>query len=803
MKVSIGKMCRGNGFSYVVAEVRKSSFQHSVRVGSFSEKGVCLPIEMYGYPGFPKGGLTEKIVLVIPVFLTSRIKLQFHELEADGKEVACATKSILRSEIKWRSRLNYRLHNAEMHRIRDIEKRLHDNQISIRRFLSSELNDVITIKGFVNMPLDEPEASLLLLDSEGREVAEPSIFMGVSRPTITDGQPRLEMGFTLRFKRGFTGCVVAKSRVGNKAGMLPLDEVSINDALSDCDARLFYRIARHDEYSLLRRAYERGAAAGCLPCEKDSSGVCFSVIVPLYKTPPTFFREMYESVLNQTYTNWELVLINASPEDERLSESLEEAKDSRVRILTLEKNLGIAGNTNVGINAAMGDYVALFDHDDLLESTALAEYAKVISDKPDTDALYCDEDLLNENGEFICPHFKSDFNIDLLRCHNYITHFLVVRTEIAKRLLLQEKYDGAQDYDFVLRIAEESSRIEHVAQVLYHWRMHSNSTASNPESKSYANEAGRKALEDHLDRCGLPAKVTFSANPFVYRAKYELKAKPLVSIIIPNKDNADVLKRCIESLSKKTTYDNYEVIIVENNSSSTEIFEYYEEIQADPRVSVITWEQAFNYSAINNYAETFAKGEYLVFLNNDIEVIEPEWLTVMLSYCQRNDVGIVGAKLLYADDTVQHAGVFMKRCDSADDSAGPNHIFMHLDKNDEGYMNRASRPQDLSAVTAACMMTKRSLFRALGGFDEAFVVAYNDVDYCLRVREEGLLVVYAPDALLYHYESLSRGPDDEGSGLQNYSRFLSEQGMMRTRWSKYYAEGDPYHGKYATLQIDR
>ena len=799
MRVSVGKMCRGCGFAYITVEVRKDLPQSDARVETFSEKGVRLPAESYRYPGFSGDGAVEKLVVVIPALSTSKVVLRVAEVAAAGDEVACVRRSISRERIKWSSRLNYRLHNAEMHRIRDIEKRVRDGQIEVRCFTAAELRGIVTVKGFISTPSDEPSPTLRLVDGAGNEVEDHGAFVGITRPATVDGATRLETSFTVRVPMGFAGCIVAESAVGHKTGMLPLDGVNLGRLMHEHDPRFFYCAARPDKYALLRKRWERSAGAAY---EGQDASICFSVIVPLFRTPIPFFEEMCESVLRQTYPNWELVLVNASPEDEALARAAEGIDDQRVKVVPLEENLGIAQNTNVGIAAATGDFIAFFDHDDLLEPDALAEYAKALRLKPDTCALYCDEDLLNEHGEFVSPHFKSDFNIDLLRCHNYITHFLAVRADVARRLLLNEAYDGAQDYDFILRIAEEGGSVEHVGKVLYHWRMHSNSTAANPESKAYANEAGRRALEDHLGRCGLPSQVTLSPSPFVYHVAYEVQGNPLVSIIIPNKDNIDVLRGCLDSLFEKTTYGSYEVIVVENNSRHPETFEYYRELEANPKVRVVVWEHVFNYSAINNFAETFAQGEYLLFLNNDVEVIEPNWLTAMLSYCQRKDVGIAGARLLYADDTVQHAGVFMSKCSSADDSAGPNHIFMHLDKYDEGYMNRAVRPQDLSAVTAACMLTKRSVFRKLNGFDEDFVVAYNDIDYCLRVREEGLLVVYVPDALLYHYESLSRGPDDESSGLANYARFLSEQGLMRARWSKYYAAGDPYHGKFASMKVN-
>ena len=400
-------------------------------------------------------------------------------------------------------------------------------------------------------------------------------------------------------------------------------------------------------------------------------------------------------------------------------------------------------------------------------------------------------------GEFVAPHFKSDFNLDLLRCHNYITHLLAVRASLAKELGLDSSFDGAQDYDFLLRLVEKTQNIEHVAKVLYHWRISDTSTAKSSDNKGYADDAGRRALQAHYDRLGIAARSESTDNACFYHTVYDVYANPKVSVIIPNKDSAAVLDRCLSSIAEKTNYDNYEVIVVENNSELPETFEYYREAESRfPFLRVVTWEGPFNYSAINNFGARFVTGDYYLLLNNDIEVIESDWMRSMVSYCQRSDVGVVGAKLLYQDDTVQHAGVFMITCGSVNELGGPAHAFTHLDRADAGYMRRASLVQDVSIVTGACLMTRRDVFEELNGLDEDFVVAFNDVDYCLRIRESGRLVVYDPDALLYHYESFSRGSDSSG---KNAERFIAEQGKLRARWNKYYLGGDPYFGAYATM----
>ena len=523
----------------------------------------------------------------------------------------------------------------------------------------------------------------------------------------------------------------------------------------------------------------------------------FSIVVPLYNTPVPFLREMIDSVYSQFYQKWELLLVNSTPENNELTKELQQIRDSRVKVITLDKNYGIAGNTNRGIEAASGDYIVFFDHDDLLDPMALFEYASVLRDDAGVDAIYCDEDFLNEEGSFVAPHFKSDFNLDLLRCHNYITHLLAVRAPFAKELMLDSSFDGAQDYDFLLRLVERTDKIAHVSKVLYHWRISDSSTAKSADNKGYADDAGRRALQAHYNRLGIAARAEATESSCFYHTVYEVLGNPKVSVIIPNKDSVAVLDRCLNSIADKTSYDNFEVIVVENNSESPETFDYYQSASDRfPFLRVVTWDGPFNYSAINNFGAGFATGDYYLLLNNDVEVIDPDWMRSMVSVCQRSDVGVVGAKLLYPDDTVQHAGVFMITCGSVSELGGPAHAFTHLDRNDAGYMRRASLVQDVSIVTGACLMTGRDVFEELNGLDEDFVVAFNDVDYCLRVRESGRLVVYDPDALLYHYESFSRGSDSNG---KNAERFIAEQGKLRARWNKYYLGGDPYFGAYATM----
>ena len=520
-----------------------------------------------------------------------------------------------------------------------------------------------------------------------------------------------------------------------------------------------------------------------------------SVVVPAYKTSAKFLREMIESLEVQTYTNWELCIANASPEDAAMSEVLREytSKDARVKVENLKENLGIAENTNAAMEMAAGEYTGLLDHDDLLAPQALYRIVEALNQSSEEpDVFYSDEDKVTTDlSEHFQPHFKPDFNVDLLRSNNYITHFFVVRTSLIRQVGgFRREYDGAQDYDFIFRCTEAAKKICHIPEVLYHWRTHQASTADNPASKMYAFEAGKRAIEAHLKRQGVEGTVSHTKDLGFYQVEYPVQGTPLVSVLIPNKDQKDTLKQCLDSVFSKTTYCNYEVIIIENNSQEKETWEYYEELKKRNNVKIVIWEFGFNYSAINNFGEKSASGEYLLFLNNDVEVINPHWMEEMLGNCQRKEVGIVGAKLYYPDDTIQHAGTII----GIGGIAG--HAFLNMPRSRSGYLHKASLQMDLSAVTAACMMMKRTVFESLDGFEEALTVAFNDVDLCLRCVRAGYLVVYNPRVELYHYESKSRGSEDSEDKVR---RFQQEIEFMRTRWIDLLKQGDPYYNKNLTL----
>ena len=520
-----------------------------------------------------------------------------------------------------------------------------------------------------------------------------------------------------------------------------------------------------------------------------------SVLVPLYNTPEKFLREMIDSVVTQTYKNWELCLADGSDDKHtdvgRICQEYIE-KDSRIKYQKIEKNLGISGNTNVCFSMATGNFIGLFDHDDVMHPSLLFECVKTVCEK-DADYVYTDEATFTSPNldDLIVLHFKPDYSPDNLRANNYICHFSMFDADLLKKTgLFRPEYDGSQDHDMILRLTEEAKHVCHIPKILYYWRSHPNSVAADIGAKTYAIDAAKRAVHDHMrDYYGIEVEVESTrAFPTIFQIKYPINGEPLISIVIPNKDHVEDLRRCITSIEKKSTWKNYEIVVVENNSVEQSIRDYYKELESDPKV---TYEGGFNYSRINNVGVKETKGEYLLFLNNDTEVISPDWMEQLLMYAQRKDVGAVGAKLYYADNTIQHAGVVIGL--GAHRSAGHTHYKMpreHL-----GYMGRLCYAQDVTAVTGACLMVKKSIYEEVDGLDESFTISLNDVDLCLKIREKGYLNIFTPFAELYHYESKTRGME-EGEKLRRYER---ECAHFRDKWKEQLDAGDPYYNPNFSL----
>ena len=529
-----------------------------------------------------------------------------------------------------------------------------------------------------------------------------------------------------------------------------------------------------------------------------------SILVPLYNTPEPFLRDMITSVLNQTYQNWELCLADGSDAEHgevgRICREYLE-KDSRIVYQKLLKNEGISGNTNECLKLATGEYIGLFDHDDILHPSTLYEYVKAVNEQ-DADYIYCDETTF-KNGDInkmLTMHFKPDYAVDNLRANNYICHFSV----FAKRLLegeelFRSRFDGSQDHDMILRMTDRAKHIVHIPKLLYYWRCHEGSVASGIDAKPYVVAAAKGAVADHLRRHGFTHFQITSTRAFetIFKIRYEIIGDPMISIVIPNKDHAADLKRCITSILEKSTYENYEIVVVENGSETKEIFEYYTSLKEYDNIRVVTYEKpegqnGFNYSAVNNFGVKQTKGDYILLLNNDTEVITVNWMEELLMYAQREDVGAAGAKLYYGNKTIQHAGVVLQL--GAHRTAGHSHYGQS--RENLGYMGRLCYAQNVSAVTGACLLVKKSLFEEVGGLDESFAISLNDVDFCLKLREKGLLNVFTPFAELYHYESVSRGLDDSGEKAERYNR---ESAHFREKWKAVLEKGDPYYNPNFSL----
>ena len=524
-----------------------------------------------------------------------------------------------------------------------------------------------------------------------------------------------------------------------------------------------------------------------------------SILVATFNTKEVYLKEMIDTVVNQSYSNWELCIADGSTNDfvEKYVHEHYSSYGDKIKFKKLDQNYGISGNTNKAFEMATGDYITVYDHDDTLELDCFYEIVKALQEYR-YDALYTDEDKFDDSTKmYNDPNLKPDFSEDLLRSHNYITHLFIVNKKIVDEVgYYNSEFDGSQDYDYIFRCVEKANAVYHIPRVLYHWRMHPESTAQNPESKLYCYDAGKRAIEAHYKRVGVEASVELMPKPLYgfYHTTYSTKDNPLVSILIPNYNHKAILKTCIDSLYNVNTYKNFEIVIVENNSTEKEIFDYYEELKKQhDNIQVVTYKGEFNYSRINNFGMKYTNGDYVLLLNNDTEVISPTALSEMVGCILRPEVGAVGAKLLYEDDTVQHAGVVVGF------SGYAGHVNHGINKDDYGYMLRARVNCNYSAVTAACMMVKKSVFNQVSGFDEQFVVACNDVDLCLKICQEKYLVVYNAFALWHHYESKSRGYDD--ASQEKMWRFNKEVEKFQTKWKDVLVHGDPYYNKNWNIKL--
>jgi len=498
-----------------------------------------------------------------------------------------------------------------------------------------------------------------------------------------------------------------------------------------------------------------------------------SIVTPVFNVDQIWLEKAIDSVRNQLYENWELCIVDDASTKKHIKQTLEKysKKDGRIKVKYLSKNKGISGASNEALSLATGEFLGLLDNDDELSIDALYEVVKLLNKNPEIDLIYSDEDKITENGTRCNPFFKPDWSLDLLLSVNYICHFTVIRKNLVEEVgQFNLGFEGAQDYDLFLRITEKTNSVEHIPKILYHWRMLPGSTALDVNVKSDAHTNGIKALQNHLKRENIDGRVIGGLNKTNYRIEYSIDNDPLVSIIIPFKDKSDYLKKCISSIIKKTNKTRYEIILVSNNSKETATFEYLNSIKEFPNITIIKYDSVFNFSAINNFAAKKAAGEYLLFLNNDTEVITDDWLNYLLMHAQREKIGCVGAKLLYPDGTIQHAGVVLGMKGMA------GHVFSGLHENQSTSFGLDSWTRNYLAVTGACLMISKDKFKQVGGYDEKFIICGSDVDLCIRVHKMGCQNLYVPYVRLYHFESVSRGTDipinDFQKSWSSYQHFL-------------------------------
>lgn len=508
-----------------------------------------------------------------------------------------------------------------------------------------------------------------------------------------------------------------------------------------------------------------------------------SIITPVLNTREEWLRSSIESVLHQIYDNWELCIADDGSDQPHIRETLNcyQQKDARIKVKYLNENQGVSGASNEALAMASGEFIGFLDHDDQLLSNALYEVVLMLNRNASADFIYSDEILISKRGKPVFAYFRPDFSLDYMLSHCYIVHFVVIRASILKKIGgFRAEFKVSQDYDLFLRVLSQTRNVLHIPKILYRWRQYESSTGHL--LKERVMESSRRALQDFADREGIKGVVWGTKNFNFFRLKRDILDRPKISIIIPTKDRIDLLKRCIESIQNRSSYDNYEIIIVDNMSQEEETAAYLDGLgKSYENCRIIKFNEKFNYSMLNNYAAEFARGEHLLFLNNDIEVLNSDWLEAMLEQSQRDEIGCVGAKLLYPDRKIQHVGVVVGWGGRAE------HIYKWLHSNDIGYMGHFVSIRNYSAVTAACMMLRKSIFNEVGGFDERFEIGFGDVDLCLRVRELGYENLFTPYAELLHYESATRGRSFSFDPHPNDTKRFIE------RWQEYIKGGDPYY----------
>ncbi|MBI3519313.1 MAG: glycosyltransferase family 2 protein [Bacteroidetes bacterium] len=520
-----------------------------------------------------------------------------------------------------------------------------------------------------------------------------------------------------------------------------------------------------------------------------------SIVIPVYNPPINFFRKALDSVVKQIYGNWEICIADDCSTDDEVKEVIEEyrKKYSNIKVVYRTENGHISKASNSAIELATGEYTLLLDQDDELKENALFEIVKLINQKPDADLIYSDEDKIDEDNIHMAPHFKPDWSPDSLLSRNYICHVSVFKTSQLKEIGgFRVGFEGSQDHDLLLRYTEKYTNIYHIPEVLYHWRIHEYSVASSEGVKPYAYRAAQTAITEALERRGYKGDIGLLDGFVGYSVRLEIKQpNALVSIIIPTKDKQKYLEQCIDSIVNLSEYRNFEIILIDNNSSEKGFFKLIEKYKNQKvfKFIYVRDEKSFNFSRLMNLGRTYANGEYILLLNNDTQVISPDWINGLMEHAQRPEIGVVGCKLLFDDDTIQHAGVVVGLGGVA------SHVFLGDYVDEPGYFHYKKLLNNYSALTAACIMMRTSVYDEVNGFNEEFVVEYNDVDFCLKVIEKGYRNLYVPHVLLYHYESISRGHPHATS--EGYKRHVKEVNLFRKKWMKY-VDHDPCYNPNLT-----
>ena len=793
MDVRFKEISRGSGKIYCRIALCETDDDTRIEARSETTAGELLPATL------SRVDEVEGVVLVLPVIDVAQ-HATVRVLDAQGNVIGCGDKIVSPRLAKLQSQINTARKNKVALTIRNCDAKPKTYGIEVAHTIEIACgNGEDILHGEVRVVSWNRDAAgdslkVRVLDGHGKSVVLDEIVVLGDKLRADDEYPGLYVR-TLSFS----------ARIPSEVGQVLLWAISSSELLQDSFVCIEpYRIRemrdeflrntlsaeRDGEYEAWFLGHLRGTALELDSWRRNELSVRpkFSLVTVI---PPRVehFREMVDSVLGQTYSDFELILVGVGLDEEWLKWNLasREELDSRIRLVNLPKYLGITLSTNEGIACASGDFICLLDSDCLVEPDLLYHYAKGVSEYPETDLLYCDEDKLI-NGHFCQVFAKPDWSPDLICSCNYMGHMLAVRKTVVDQIGVSgSEFDGAHDFNLALAASERARNVYHVRRVLYHWRSGEESSSPRWGIGSYSESAAVLALQNHLDRMNVKATARLDENvPMAYRLDYEFDEYPLVSIVIPNKDHIEVLDRCLVSLREKTTYKNYEVIIVENNSENPETFAYYDRVQRKwDRVRVVVEQNTFglfNFAKSVNFGFAHARGDFFLMLNNDTEVIAPDWIEQLVGTCSQRHVGICGAKLLYPDGLIQHGGVCFHHY-------GPGHLGLLLPANTDSYYHAYSLTQDLSAVTGACLMCNRETYERVGGLDEAFRVNYNDIDFCVRVRELGLHVVFNPHVLLYHYESVSR--DTPKRGKEAY-RSCRETGMLYVKYPRYYVDGDPF-----------